>query len=114
MLPSCAFGFQLFQYFIGPAEDFLRHASQFGYVDAEAMLAAARYQFSQEDDLVTYFLYGNIVIFYAVKAVAQFVKFVVMGGKQRFSLLWLVMQKLGNGPGDGNTIISGRTPANLI
>jgi hypothetical protein len=48
------------------------------------MLAAAGNQLTQEDDLLANLFYRYIKVFDAVKAIAQFVQLVIVGGKQRF------------------------------
>ena len=84
-------------------------------MNTERMFAAATFQFAQKNHFIIYLLHRYIVILDALERFLHLVQLMIMSGKQRTCLGFrMLVNMLHNSPSNGNTIISGGSPSQLI
>ena len=107
-------GFQFGKYFVGPVDKFGRHTGHACHMNTETVCASSWSKLAEEYDLVPYFFIGDVEVPDAAEFIFQFVQFMIVRGKKCLGLERRFMQVFGNTPGDGDTIVSRSTPADLI
>src|ERR1700759_1701299 len=87
---------QLFQYLVGAFYQGDRHASHFCHMDTEAMGGSAGCEFAQKDYFISKLPACNMIIFYSVEQIFQFIQFVIMCCEKRFWFMGRLMQEFCN------------------
>ena len=80
----------------------------------EAVRHASFHKLSEEDDILTDFLYRNMEVAHPRIYCLQVVKFMVMSGKQCLCPVTVLMNVLNNGTGNGHSVICGSSPSDFI
>jgi len=88
----------------------LRETGHFSNLDTERVVRTSFNQLAQKNNFVCDFFYRYIIVFYFFKRMLHFVQFVIMGGKERFGMIFrMFVQIFDDRPGNRNPVVSRST-----
>ncbi|MFM2178184.1 MAG: hypothetical protein RL015_2282 [Verrucomicrobiota bacterium] len=106
-------GFELLEDFFGSRDDVFGEAGEAGDLDAVAFFGAAGEDLAEEDDLLVPLLHGNVVVLHSAAALRERGDLVVVGGEEAAGTD-VIVQMLGDAPGDAEAVEGARAAADLI
>ena len=106
---------QLRQYDFRSLDNRWWHTSQARHVDTKRVFRTARLQFAKEDHAALGFAHRHIPVAHTRINLFHLVEFVVVRGEKGAGVcLWVFVNMLHDGPGDGNAIVGGSAAAQFV
>lgn len=106
-------GFELLEDFFGAGDDVFGEAGKSRDLDAVAFFGAAGEDLAEEDDLLVPLLHGDVVVLHGAAALRERGDLVVVRGEEAAGTD-MVVQVLGDAPGDAEAVEGGRAAADLV
>ena len=106
---------QLLKDDLGALDDAGRHAGELGHVDTEGVGTATGHELAKEDDLLVDFFHRHVVVVDAREGFFHLVELVIVRGEEGARMAFGVfVEKLDDGPGDGDAVVSRGAAAQLV
>src|SRR5512136_60026 len=106
---------QLSQDLLGSRDHRFGQASQLSHVDPIAPVSASRDNLVQKNDFISFLRHHYVEVLHSGQDASQFNQLMIMGGEKGLrSKVGMVMDELGYCPGNGQSVVSGSAPPNLV